>query len=122
MSPVLDCWAGLPTPHRQRLVMHRPDARWPDEGSLLPRGAGRSYGDVCLNPGGTVLDTAGLDRFLAFDPGRGVLRCEAGLRLGPLLAFLQPRGWTLPVVPGTRWAEALARMPTGGKRSARWIR
>lgn len=104
MSPVLDCWAGLPTPHRRRLVLHRPDAAWPADGSLLPRGAGRSYGDVCLNPEGNLLDTAGLDRFLAFDPEAGVLRCEAGMRLGPLLAWLLPRGWTLPVVPGTRWA------------------
>ncbi len=104
MSAVLDCWAGLSAPHRHRQVLHRPDAPWPNEGSLLPRGAGRSYGDVCLNPQGNLLDSAGLDRFLAFDPEAGVVRCEAGMRLGPLLAWLLPRGWTLPVVPGTRWA------------------
>nr|CAX83761.1 FAD linked oxidase domain protein [uncultured bacterium] len=67
---------------------------------LIPCGNGRSDGDCCLAPGGTRLDTRGLDRLRHFDPVRGRIACEAGTRLGDLLDFLVPRGWTLPVVPG----------------------
>jgi FAD/FMN-containing dehydrogenase len=73
------------------------------EGSFLPRGLGRSYGDVCLNDGGTLIDATPLDRFLAFDVERGVVRCGAGVTLADLLDVSLPRGWFPPVLPGTRW-------------------
>ena len=72
------------------------------EGSLLPRGCGRSYGDSCLNAGGTLVDCTGLDRFIDLGPD-GVLRCEAGVTLAEVLDVVVPRGWFLPVVPGTKW-------------------
>ena len=69
---------------------------------VLAYGRGRSYGDACLNGGGTILDTSGLDRFLAFDDATGRLRAEAGVTLGEILALTVPRGWFLPVTPGTQ--------------------
>lgn len=76
-----------------------------DEGSacFIPYGNGRSYGDVCLNPDGSVLDCRGLRRLIAFDPQTGILRCEAGILLSDILDFAVPRGWFLPVTPGTRF-------------------
>ncbi|MCB2149015.1 MAG: FAD-binding oxidoreductase [Deltaproteobacteria bacterium] len=71
--------------------------------TYLPFGNGRSYGDVCLNAGGWLLDTRGLDRFMAFDPVDGVLRCEGGVLLDEILSLSVPRGWFPPVVPGTRF-------------------
>lgn len=71
---------------------------------LLAHGNGRSYGDVCLTEQGTLLLTRGLDRFIEFDPQRGVLRCEAGVTLAEVLALIVPRGWFLPSTPGTRFA------------------
>lgn len=65
-------------------------------------GNGRSYGDVCLNPGGTVWHTRSLDRFIEFDEERGVLRCQAGVLLRDIQHTLAPRGWMLPVTPGTQ--------------------
>jgi FAD/FMN-containing dehydrogenase len=70
---------------------------------VLAHGMGRSYGDVCLNPGGPVLLTRALRRFLAFDAEAGVLRCEAGCTLGEVAALTLPRGWFPPVVPGTQF-------------------
>jgi FAD/FMN-containing dehydrogenase len=64
-------------------------------------GMGRSYGDACLNPGGTVWTTRRLDRFVAFDEETGRLRCEAGVLLRDIRLLAAPRGWMLPVVPGT---------------------
>ncbi len=80
---------------------------------VLPYGLGRSYGDSCLNGGGVLIDTSGLDHFIAFDSQRGLLRCEAGVTLAEILRLLAPGGlvprsfseggWFLPVVPGTRF-------------------
>lgn len=70
---------------------------------MLPFGNGRSYGDVCLNDGGLLLDCGGMNRFISFDAESGVLRCEAGVLLRDILIQVVPRGWFLPVVPGTQW-------------------
>jgi len=76
----------------------------PFEGSALPHGNGRSYGDSCLNPDGTLLQARALDRFIDFDPATGHLHCEAGVTLGEIIDLVLPRGWFLPVTPGTRFA------------------
>src|ERR1039457_4094448 len=68
---------------------------------MLAFGNGRSYGDVCLNDGGTLLATRGLDRFVHFDADSGVLECEAGVLLSDIIALTLPHGWFPPVTPGT---------------------
>lgn len=68
----------------------------------LAYGMGRSYGDVCLNPGGTLWCTTGLDHFIAFDERTGRLVCEAGVLLRDIQRLVVPRGWILPVTPGTQ--------------------
>lgn len=73
------------------------------EGSMLPHGLGRSYGDSCLNEDGTLLMTRRLDHWIDFDPETGVLQCEAGVSLAEILEFASPKGWFLPVTPGTRF-------------------
>lgn len=74
-------------------------------GPVLPYACGRSYGDSCLNEGGLLLDVRRLDRLIAFDEERGLLQCEAGVTLAEILDLTVPRGWFLPVVPGTRWVS-----------------
>ncbi len=74
--------------------------------SLLPRGLGRSQGDSCLNDGGVLMETSRLDHFISFDDKQGVFRCEAGVTLDEILKFIVPRGWFLPVTPGTKFVTA----------------
>lgn len=69
----------------------------------LAYGMGRSYGDVCLNPGGTLWQTTGLDRFISFDAQTGLLVSEAGVLLRDIQQHFVPRGWMLPVTPGTQF-------------------
>ena len=69
----------------------------------LAYGMGRSYGDVCLNPGGVLWQTTGLNRFISFDDKTGHLVCEAGVLLRDIQRLMLPRGWLLPVTPGTEW-------------------
>ena len=73
------------------------------EKPTLCYGLGRSYGDVCLNTGGRLVVTDRLDHLLAFDCERGVVRAEAGLSLDALLQVIVPRGWFVPVTPGTKF-------------------
>jgi FAD/FMN-containing dehydrogenase len=70
---------------------------------MLAVGMGRSYGDVCLLENGTLLQTPNLDRLISFDHETGLLRCEAGVTLEQILDFAVPRGWFLPVSPGTKY-------------------
>lgn len=65
-------------------------------------GMGRSYGDVCLNPGGVLWKTRSLDHLIAFDEATGTLTCEAGVLLRDIQQLMVPRGWMLPVTPGTQ--------------------
>ncbi|HKF24162.1 MAG TPA: FAD-binding oxidoreductase [Candidatus Angelobacter sp.] len=70
---------------------------------LLPYGLGRSYGDCCLNAGGELIDCSSLDRFLAADFDEGWVRCEGGTSLADIIKIIVPRGFFLPVTPGTKF-------------------
>jgi FAD/FMN-containing dehydrogenase len=72
-------------------------------GTLLPYGLGRSYGDSCLNAGRELIDCCRLNRILGFDESTGMLRCESGVSLSDILEVFLPKGWFLPVTPGTRF-------------------
>ncbi|WP_019866073.1 FAD-binding oxidoreductase [Methylovulum miyakonense] len=69
----------------------------------IAHGMGRSYGDVCLNPNGILWDTTKLDHFIRFDENTGRLHCEAGVLLRDIQRLFIPRGWILPVTPGTQF-------------------
>lgn len=70
--------------------------------SILPYGCGKSYGDVCLNKNGTLIDTRGMNKLIDFDEENETITCEAGMTLSALLDFLVPRGYFLAVTPGTK--------------------
>lgn len=97
-----DSWGRYPRAAHTRVPLHDRLSGLPDfTGSALPHGNGRSYGDSCQNPGGTLLGTRGLDRFISFDPVSGRLQCEAGTTLEEIVSLVLPQGWFLPVTPGT---------------------
>lgn len=72
-------------------------------GTTLPFGNGRSYGDSCLAATDHVMSLRGLDRFISIDWQTGVMRAEAGVMLGEVARLAVPRGWMLPVTPGTQF-------------------
>lgn len=76
-----------------------------DGQQVLPRAYGRSYGDSCLNENGVALDMSHLNRFISFDEETGLLCCEAGVSLAEILQVMVPRGWFLPVTPGTKFVS-----------------
>ena len=72
-------------------------------GGVLPVGMGRSYGDVCLLEDGNLVQTTSMNRLLGFDPSTGILTAESGITLAQILDFAVPRGFFLPVTPGTKY-------------------
>lgn len=100
-------WGRYPKAQARQIVRLRSTDDPPDlsrlETPLLSHGCGRSYGDVCLNDGGTLLDTLGLARVLRFDEATGEVECETGVTLAALIHRFLPRGWLPPVLPGTQW-------------------
>ena len=66
-------------------------------------GNGRSYGDSCLNSVDGVTVTGARDKFISFNAMTGLLKCESGILLGTIQRSLVPRGWILPVSPGTQF-------------------
>ncbi len=105
MTQRIESWGRYPkaTPAKVTRLTDR-DAPLPaSDLPMLVFGNGRSYGDVCLNDGGHILLGRGLDRFIAFDAEQGILRAEAGVLLSEILDIMVPKGWFLPVTPGTRF-------------------
>jgi FAD/FMN-containing dehydrogenase len=99
---MLGSWGRYPPARHvaEKPIFWRDEALPLVERPLLAYGQGRSYGDCCLNDGGALVPTRALDRLISFE--KGVVRCEAGATLGEILELSVPRGWFLPVVPGTR--------------------
>ncbi len=69
--------------------------------SLIASGLRRSYGDSALAQ--QTLHTQTLNHFLSFDESQGVVHCAAGVSLAELLNVFIPKGWFLPVTPGTQF-------------------
>lgn len=105
LSGALQSWGRVPKVAQRILTPNwLPEVAFPNGGqSVLPYGMGRSYGDCCLNHRGTVISTRRLDRLIAFDQGTGILKCESGITFEAILRFSLPRGWFLPVTPGTQF-------------------
>jgi FAD/FMN-containing dehydrogenase len=104
---MVESWGRYPSALHvaERAPRWRAEIELPVERPVLPHGQGRSYGDSCLNDGGALLRTSGLDKLIAFDSAAGLLRCEAGVTLSQLLELIVPRGFFLPVVPGTKFVS-----------------
>ena len=71
--------------------------------SILAHGLGRSYGDSCLNTNEHLIYMRSLDKLISFDAKSGILTAMAGVSLAEIIEFALPRGWFLPVSPGTKF-------------------
>lgn len=106
-TPQFESWGRYPKYNARVVPLHWqsdfPAVLAGSHDSALPVGLGRSYGDVCLLKDGTLLQTTGMNRLLDFNPETGVLTAEAGISLAQILDFAVPRGFFLPVTPGTKY-------------------
>ncbi len=68
---------------------------------FIPRGNGRCYGDASLAH--KTISTLNYNRILSFDDSNGIFECQSGLTLDKILEVIIPKGWFLPVTPGTKF-------------------
>lgn len=69
----------------------------------LARGLGRSYGDAAQNAGGVVLRLRTSADDILIDETAAIATVSAALSIDELLRVLVPRGFFVPVTPGTRY-------------------
>ena len=69
--------------------------------SLIARGLGRSYGDAAQLDGGTVVELPVFDG-IVLDSDEGMITAGSGVSLDQILRVIIPKGFFLPVTPGTR--------------------
>lgn len=88
--------------HEMQGIIHGSGPR-----GVIARGLGRSYGAAAQNAGGNVIeitaegDPNGIDAFL--DSATGELDVASSVSLDSILRMSVPRGWFVPVTPGTRF-------------------
>ena len=68
---------------------------------IIARGNGRCYGDASLEK--NTVSTLRFDKILSFDPVKGYFECQSGITLDKVLEVIVPKGWFLPVTPGTKF-------------------
>jgi decaprenylphospho-beta-D-ribofuranose 2-oxidase len=108
MAPdsTLSGWGGT-APSACRLLPAPPAEQIPGllaeagERGVLARGLGRAYGDAAQNAGGWVIDATSLDPPVVIG-AQGLARLGGGTSLDRVMREALPRGWWVPVTPGTR--------------------
>lgn len=105
MSSKCESWGKFPKVNQEveSLTWVSDLTDFSEDKTYLPYGLGRSYGDSCLNDNGCLIDTSKLNKLISFDEKTGVLKCEAGASLEDIIYFALPKGWFLPVTPGTKF-------------------
>jgi len=106
MKSVISNWSNYPV-REAELVSLRKECEIESlfkRGDVIARGMGRCYGDASLAP--HIISTTRYNSILSFDPATGVIECQSGISLNELLEVFVPRGWFLPVTPGTKFITA----------------
>ena len=108
--PHLNSWGRHPGPAQHSTPIHwekelatASNNLTSDQLTSLPFGNGRSYGDSCLASSNSVLHLRHLNNFISVDWNTGIISAQAGVTLEEILQISVPRGWFLPVTPGTKF-------------------
>jgi decaprenylphospho-beta-D-ribofuranose 2-oxidase len=68
--------------------------------TVIARGNGRCYGDSSLS--NTIISTLKLNQVIDFNVSTGIINSQSGILLDDLLKLIVPKGYFLPVSPGTK--------------------
>ncbi|WP_106496128.1 FAD-binding oxidoreductase [Lentibacillus sp. Marseille-P4043] len=108
VKKVISGWGNYP---KESCYVYRPETMHDletivqnrDTTSQIVYGLGRSYGDTALNKDEGVIRFDQLNHMLGFDEEKQLLTCEAGVSLAEIIDVFLPRGYYLPVTPGTKY-------------------
>ena len=96
-------WGNYPVVDARVLPINYPSdikTALKQEGECISRGLGRCYGDSALSA--TIWDNQHSNRVISFDAKTGLICAQSGLSIAELLNFVVPKGWFIPVTPGTK--------------------
>ena len=68
---------------------------------VIARGNGRCYGDASIS--NKIISSLALNRIIKFNEATGVISCQSGVLLSTILETVVPKGYFLPVTPGTKF-------------------
>jgi decaprenylphospho-beta-D-ribofuranose 2-oxidase len=95
-------WGKYPVVEAEFMEPVSPEKFTPDlSRPLIARGLGRCYGDSAL--GERIVSTLNWNKLLAFDRNTVRLTCESGVSFDEIIRTFLPRGFFLPVTPGTKY-------------------
>ncbi len=69
--------------------------------TIIARGNGRCYGDSSLQK--NIFSTLSLNSIINFNETNGIINCQSGVFLSEILNIIIPKGYFLPVTPGTKF-------------------
>ena len=69
--------------------------------NIIAQGNLRSYGDSAFAD--IVIDMKRHNLFLDFNLENGIIECQSGVLFGEILEVCIPKGWLIPVLPGTQF-------------------
>ncbi len=93
--PVIEAEEFTPTSEEQIVTYLKQNT------TTIARGNQRCYGDANLDL--NTLSTISLNKFISFDSVNSIIECEAGVLLSDILEVIVPKGFFIPVTPGTKF-------------------
>ncbi len=72
-----------------------------DNQQVIARGNGRCYGDASIS--NKIISSLALNKIIEFNEFTGVISCQSGVLLSTILEYVVPKGYFLPVTPGTKF-------------------
>lgn len=104
MKKIIANWGNYPvmeTEEKSFSITEQLNEALSNADEIIARGNGRCYGDASLAK--NTISTLKYDKILSFDTEEGILECQSGLTLDKVLEVIVPKGWFLPVTPGTKF-------------------
>lgn len=105
MSQGISNWGNYPIVHTDEKSfssMNQLNALIQSEEGAIARGLGRCYGDASLSDS-SLLSTLKFNKILQFDNQTGIFEAQSGISFEKILEIVVPKGWFLPVSPGTKY-------------------
>ena len=72
-----------------------------DNQQVIARGNGRCYGDASIS--NKIISSLALNKIIDFNEFTGIISCQSGVLLSTILEYVVPKGYFLPVTPGTKF-------------------
>ena len=100
MKKIISAWGNYPKIHSN--VIKPTSFELPILNNIcIPQGNLRSYGDSALFQ--DVINLSKQNKVIELNESKAIIECQAGILFSEILDLLIPKGFFLPVTPGTKF-------------------